>query len=177
MPELGIPAPDFSLPDPAGRIYTLADFADCDALVVQFLCNHCPYVRHIKQGISDFARDYRDRPLGVVAINSNAGAHAGDSPEAMLDDIETFSYRFPYLVDESQEVARAYQAACTPDFFVYDRERRLVYRGQFDESRPGNGAAVTGRDLRHAVDAVLAGRTVPEPQIPSIGCNIKWKDG
>jgi len=171
-------APDFTLPDTDGRMVSLSDFEGAPALLVAFICNHCPYVKHIRQGFADFAREYQDRGLAVVAINSNdAERYPDDSPEAMAREKEEAGYTFPYLFDETQEVARAYRAACTPDFFLFDGERRLVYRGQFDDSRPGNDVPVTGRDLRAAVDAVLEGRPVPEEQRASIGCNIKWKPG
>ncbi len=178
MAPLGMKAPDFTLPDTDGRMVSLSDFEGAPALLVAFICNHCPYVKHIRQGFADFAREYQDRGLAVVAINSNdAERYPDDSPEAMAREKEEAGYTFPYLFDETQEVARAYRAACTPDFFLFDGERRLVYRGQFDDSRPGNDVPVTGRDLRAAVDAVLEGRPVPEEQRASIGCNIKWKPG
>ena len=176
MVPLGTPAPDFRLPDPSGNLYALADFAGAPALLVAFICNHCPYVKHIRAGLARFARDYGARGLAVVAINANdATAYPDDRPEMMAVEARAAGYTFPYLYDESQQVARAYQAACTPDFFLYDGARRLVYRGQFDDSRPGNDRPVTGADLRAAADAVLAGTPVAEKQIASIGCNIKWK--
>lgn len=178
MPPLGVQAPPFSLPDPHGRWYRLEDFAEAPALLVMFLCYHCPFVAHIRMGLADFAREYRNKGLAMVAIASNDTAqYPQDGPQGMLREIEEAGYPFPYLFDEAQEVAKAYRAACTPDFFLFDARRRLVYRGQFDDSRPGNGVPVTGRDLRAAVDAVLQGKPVPEPQKPSIGCNIKWKPG
>lgn len=178
MLPLGTKAPDFQLPDTTGRIVRLSDFADAPALVVAFICNHCPYVKHIRAGLAAFARDVQARGVAVVAINSNdVASYPEDSPERMAEEVRSAGYSFPYLYDESQEVARAYRAACTPDFYLFDRERRLVYRGQFDDSRPGNGVPVTGKDLRAAVDAVLAGRPVSEKQKPSSGCNIKWKPG
>jgi peroxiredoxin len=178
MLELGTPAPDFRLPDVHGDAVARDDFRDAPALVVAFLCNHCPYVQHIRAALARFARDYRGRGLAMVAINSNdARTHPDDSPAAMAKEVEEQGYVFPYLVDESQTAAKAYRAACTPDFYLFDRERRLVYRGQFDGSRPGNAVPVTGADLRAAVDAVLAGRPVPVDQKPSLGCSIKWKPG
>ena len=178
MLELGTEAPDFRLPDPAGRMHALADFADAQALLVAFICNHCPYVKHIKPAFSDFAREYGARGLAVVAISSNdISTHPADAPEKMQEDAETFGYTFPYLFDESQAVAKTYRAACTPDFFLFDAERRLVYRGRFDESSPGKSVAVTGADLRRAVDATLAGERYDGPETPSMGCNIKWKPG
>ena len=176
MPELGLPAPAFSLPDTGGRSVQLEDFAAQPALLVAFWCNHCPYVKHIRAGFVEFVREYQPRGLAVVAISANdVTTHPADSPDAMRAEARQHGFGFPYLYDESQDVARAYDAACTPDFFLYDDDRRLVYRGQFDGSRPGNDVAVTGADLRRAVDAVLAGQDVPGEQTPSIGCNIKWK--
>jgi peroxiredoxin len=178
MLELGTPAPDFRLPDARGGTVALADFADAKALLVAFICNHCPYVKHLKEGLARFARDYQDTGLALVAISANdVSSHPDDAPEKMAEDAKRFGYVFPYLYDESQEVAKTYRAACTPEFYLFDGERRLVYRGQFDASRPGNDVPVTGKDLRAAVDAVLAGRPVPAEQAPSIGCNIKWKPG
>lgn len=178
MLPLGTPAPDFALPDTRGRIVSLADFSDAKALVVLFICNHCPYVQHIRSGLARVARDYQPRGVAFVAINANDVArYPADSPEQMALEVERAGYVFPYLFDESQAVARAYRAACTPDIYVFDGARRLVYRGQFDGSRPGNDVPVTGSDLRAALDAVLAGRPVPPDQRPSIGCNIKWKRG
>lgn len=178
MAPLGTPAPDFDLPDTDGAVRSLADFADAPALLVAFICNHCPFVQHIRTAFAAFAREYQARGLAVVAVNSNdVAAYPEDDPARMKEEKERFGYTFPYLYDETQEVAKAYRAACTPDFFLYDRERRLVYRGQFDDSRPGNGRPVTGADLRAAVDCVLAGKPVPADQKPSLGCNIKWKAG
>jgi peroxiredoxin len=178
MLHLGTPAPDFALPDPDGRIVALSDFAGAPALLVMFLCNHCPYVKHIRSGLAALAREYMDKGVAVVAINSNdAQAYPDDSPARMKEEAAAAGYPFPYLVDEAQNAARAYRAACTPDFFLFDRERKLAYRGQFDDSRPGNGIPVTGEDLRAALDAVLAGRPPSGQQRPSIGCSIKWKPG
>jgi peroxiredoxin len=178
MLPLGTPAPDFDLPDPDGERYQLADFADADGLAVAFICNHCPFVKHVQKEFVAFARDYAPRKLAVVAINSNdAKAHPDDAPVRMREVAQRLGYVFPYLYDDSQEVAKAYRAACTPDFFLFDKNRRLVYRGQFDGSRPGNGVPVTGVDLRAATDALLAGGQPDTVQLPSIGCNIKWKPG
>ncbi|MEO0997872.1 MAG: thioredoxin family protein [Pseudomonadota bacterium] len=177
MVELGSPAPAFSLPATDGQTLSLDDFSAARVLVVAFICNHCPYVKHLKPGLVEFVHHYRDQPVAFVAINSNdATSYPEDGFEAMVRDAEAHGYNFPYLYDESQAAARAYGAECTPDFFLYGPERELLYRGQFDESRPNNGSMVTGRDLRAAVDAVLAGRRVREPQIASIGCNIKWRE-
>jgi thiol-disulfide isomerase/thioredoxin len=178
MLPLGTPAPDFRLPDPSGRLVARDEFADAPALLVAFLCNHCPYVQHIRAAFAQFAKEYVPRGLAIVAVNANdAKSHPEDAPPRMAEEIERVGYVFPYLYDESQATAKAYRAACTPDFFLFDRERRLVYRGQFDDSRPGNGRPVTGADLRAAADAVLGGRPVPAAQKPSVGCNIKWKPG
>ncbi len=178
MLELGTEAPEFALPDPDGKVWSLEDFRDAPALLVVFMCNHCPYVKHILEEFVRFAREYRDKGLAVVAVNSNdVSAYPEDAPERMAELARRLDFPFPYVYDESQEVAKAYRAACTPDFFLFDRARKLVYRGQFDDSRPGSDAPVTGADLRAAVDALLAGRPVPEDQKPSLGCNIKWKPG
>jgi peroxiredoxin len=178
MLPLGTTAPDFRLPDTRGETISLADFSEARALVVLFICNHCPYVKHIRGGLAELGRDYRSRGVAIVAICSNdAAAYPDDSPAKMADEARVAGYTFPYLVDETQQVAKAYRAACTPDIYVFDGSRKLVYRGQFDDSRPDNGVAVTGRDLRAAIDAVLEGKPVAEPQKPSIGCNIKWKPG
>ena len=174
--QRGMTAPDFKLPGTDGRTWTLAEVAGPKGVLVAFICNHCPYVQHIRDGLAEFAREYRTRDLAIVGINSNdVTAYPDDRPEKMAEEARRAGYVFPYLFDETQAVAKAYEAACTPDFFVYDRERKLAYRGQFDDSRPGNGKPVTGRDLRAACDAVLAGRAPSGDQIPSIGCNIKWK--
>ena len=178
MLPLGTKAPDFSLPDTKGNQVRLADFADAPALLVAFVCNHCPYVKHIQEEFVAFAREYMPKGLAIVAISSNdVEAYPQDAPDKMAEESERFGYPFPYLYDENQDVAKAYRAACTPDFFLFDADRRLVYRGQFDDSRPGSDEPVTGRDLRAAVDALLAGMPIPEGQKPSIGCNIKWKPG
>ncbi len=176
MVALGTQAPRFHLPDAHGKYYNMEDFRGTLALLVMFICNHCPYVKHIRSGLAALGRDYSRDKLAIVAINSNdAAAYPDDSPEQMIQEARDAGYTFPYLVDESQGVARAYDAACTPDFFLFDRNRHLVYRGQFDDSRPGNNHPVTGKDLRAAIDALLSARPIPEPQIPSLGCNIKWK--
>ncbi|MEJ2552624.1 MAG: thioredoxin family protein [Gammaproteobacteria bacterium] len=178
MLKLGTPAPAFRLPDTTGRLLSLQDFEAASALLVVFMCNHCPYVKHIRPALAEFARDYQPKGLAVVGINANdAQKYADDSPEKMVDEVASAGYTFPYLYDETQETAKAYHAACTPDFFLFDKDRKLVYRGQFDDSRPGNNIALTGRDLRAAADAVLAGKDVTADQQPSIGCNIKWKPG
>ena len=179
MLPLGTSAPDFRLPEPAtGKTLSLSDFQDAPALLVMVICNHCPFVKHIRQGLIQFARDYQAKGLSIVAINANDAAnYPDDSPAKMAEDAKTFGYPFPYLYDESQATAQAYHAACTPDFFLFDAARKLVYRGQFDGSRPGNALPVTGNDLRAAAEAVLTGQPVSPKQNPSIGCNIKWKSG
>ena len=178
MKPLGTPAPDFSLPDTDGQIVRLGDFKDAPALLVAFICNHCPYVKHIRAAFADMARDFQARGVAVVAISSNdALAYPADGPAAMVVEKAEAGYAFPYLYDESQAVALAYQAACTPDFFLYNAGRKLAYRGQMDDSRPGNGLPNDGRDLRAALDAILDGQPAPEPQKASIGCNITWKPG
>lgn len=176
MLPLGTSAPDFNLPDPSGKRVSLADYKDAPALLVAFICNHCPFVKHIRKEFASFAKEYQARGVGIVAINSNdVENYPQDSPEKMAEEIKQVGYTFPYLYDESQQVAKAYRAACTPDFYLFDRNHRLVYRGQFDDSRPGNARPVTGADMRGAVDAVLAGQAVRTDQKPSVGCNIKWK--
>jgi len=178
MFELGTQAPDFQLPDTDGRTVALADFEGKKALLVMFICNHCPFVKHVRDELARLGRDYQEKGAGIVAISSNdIVAYPADGPDAMRDEKARVGYTFPYLLDERQEVARASGAACTPDFFLYAAARRLVYRGQLDDSRPGNGRPVTGRDLRAALDAVLAGGEVDADQRPSVGCNIKWKQG
>lgn len=178
MLPLGTEAPSFALPDTNGRIVTLSDFNVQPVLLVAFICNHCPFVKHVAPELARLAKEYQPRGVGIVGINSNdAETYPDDSPDNMAKEVRQRGYAFPYLYDESQEVAKAYRAACTPDFFVYDRDRRLVYRGQMDDSRPGDNVPVTGRDLRAALDAVLEGRPVAEEQRASIGCNIKWRPG
>lgn len=176
MLALGTPAPRFRLPDPSGRWVSSDDFAQAPALLVAFLCNHCPFVKHIRTEFAALAKEYQARGVAIVGINSNDVENfPDDSPAKMAEQIKEFGYTFPYLSDESQSVARDYQAACTPDLYLFDGKRKLVYRGQFDGSRPSNGVPVTGADLRAALDAVLAGKPVSAEQKPSIGCNIKWK--
>ena len=178
MLPLGTQAPPFRLPDADGRMVSLEETRNAPALLVMFICNHCPYVKHIRQELARFAREYQAKGLAVIGINSNdAERYPDDSPERMKEEKAAIGYAFPYLYDETQQVAQTYHAACTPDFFLFDKDRRLVYRGQFDNARPGNNKPVTGADLRAAVDAVLAGKPVSQQQIPSAGCNIKWKPG
>lgn len=177
MLELGTPAPDFALPDVvAGKTVRSDDLRDGKALLVMFLCTHCPYVKHMESALAALGNDYANKPIHIVAISSNdAAMYPDDGPAGLKEQAQRLGFRFPYLYDESQEVARAYQAACTPDFFLFDQDLRLAYRGQFDASRPGSGVPVTGQDLRAAMDAVLAGKPVAQDQRPSLGCNIKWK--
>jgi peroxiredoxin len=178
MLPLETPAPDFRLPDTNGKIVSLADFQSAPALAVLFICNHCPYVKHIRAALAELAREYQKRGAAFVGISSNdVKNHPADSPENMALEVKLAGYTFPYLYDQTQAVARAYHAACTPDLFLFDKHHKLVYRGQFDNSRPGNGVPVTGNDLRAALDAVLAGKPVSPHQTPSIGCNIKWISG
>jgi peroxiredoxin len=179
MLPLGTPAPDFSLVDVAtNRDVRLADFASKRALGVIFFCNHCPFVKHIQAGLVALGRDYEGKDVALVAVSSNdPGTHPDDAPAKLAAEAARAGYRFPVLFDETQKVAQAYQAACTPDFYLFDAGRKLVYRGQFDDARPGNDAPVTGKDYRAAIDAVLAGRPVPAAQKPSVGCNIKWRPG
>jgi peroxiredoxin len=161
-----------------GRCLSLADVAGTRGTVVMFLCNHCPFVKHVADQLAALGRDVMPQGIGVVAISSNdVATQPADSPEQMVRESEERGYPFPYLFDETQEVAKAYRAACTPDFYLFDGEQRLVYRGQLDESRPDSGIPVTGADLRRAIDAVLGGQPIPEPQRPSLGCNIKWRAG
>ena len=177
MAALGSKAPDFTLPDTvSGRSVKLEDFADAPALLVAFLCNHCPYVKHVLDGFVSFAREYGPRGLAVVAICANdAQAYPDDAPPEMAKLAKAKEFPFPYLHDESQSVATAYDAACTPDFFLFDSKRQLAYRGQFDSSRPRGTVSVTGADLRAAADAVLQGRAPSTEQIASVGCSIKWR--
>lgn len=178
MLSLGTDALDFRLSDTNGKTVSLADFKNAPALLVMFVCNHCPYVKHLRQALAQLGRDYQPKGVGIVAINSNdVATYPADSPAKMKEEVQSAGYTFPYLFDETQAVAKAYRAACTPDIFLFDSRHKLVYRGQFDDSRPGNGRPVTGKDLRAALDAVLAGRPVPPEQTPSMGCNIKWKSG
>ena len=179
MLPLGTPAPDFSLFEPyTGRTVSLGDFHDAQALLVVFLSNHCPFVKHLADHFAAVAGDYRERGVAVVGINANdIATHPDDSPERMKGEVDRRGYTFPYLFDDTQEVAKAYRAACTPDFFLFDGGHRLVYRGQYDGSRPSLDVPVTGSDLRAAMDAVLAGDAPVAEQVPSVGCNIKWKPG
>lgn len=178
MLELGTPAPRFELPDTDGAVVSIDDYAAAPALLVMFICNHCPFVKHLRDELARIGREYTARGAGIVAISANdAAAYPADAPAEMRKEKAEAGYVFPYLYDESQEVALAYRAACTPDFYLFDAERKLVYRGQLDDSRPGNDVPVTGRDLRAALDAVLAGAPVDADQKPSLGCNIKWKPG
>ena len=178
MAPLGMNAPTFKLPDTAGKMVSIDDFKNAPALLVMFICNHCPFVKHVRTELAKLAREYQQRGIAVVAISSNdVATQPDDSPEKMAEEIKSAGYTFPYLYDEAQEVAKAYRAACTPDFYVFDAKRQLVYRGQMDDSRPGNSVPVTGHDLRAALDAVLEGRPAAKDQKPSIGCNIKWKAG
>jgi peroxiredoxin len=176
MLSLGTSAPDFSLPNIDGSTVSLSEFADKPGLLVIFMCNHCPFVIHLRDELARFANEYQERGLSIVGISSNdVATHPDDSPEKMAEEAKSAGYTFPYLYDENQDVAKSYQAACTPDFFLFDRHQKLAYRGQFDDSRPESGIPVTGTDMRAACDAVLAGQPVSEEQKPSIGCNIKWK--
>jgi thiol-disulfide isomerase/thioredoxin len=177
MAPLGTPAFNFTLPDSvSGRMVSLTELRSDCATVVMFICNHCPFVKHVQQELARLARDYQPRGAAFVAISSNdVAAYPDDAPDRMQALAKTLGFTFPYLYDESQDVARAYQAACTPDIFIYDGDLQLAYRGQLDDSRPGNGLPVTGRDVRQALDALLASQPVDPNQRPSIGCNIKWK--
>lgn len=178
MMGLGTEAPDFSLLNVDGRTVSLSDFQDAPALLVMFICNHCPFVKHVAEQLALLGAEYQAKGVAVVAISSNdVSMHPEDSPEQMVHEVENRGYTFPYLYDEDQSVAKAYQAACTPDFYVFDKNQRLVYRGQLDSSRPDSGIPVTGEDLRAALDAVVSDQSVSADQKPSIGCNIKWKAG
>jgi peroxiredoxin len=178
MLELGTVAPMFCLPDTDGKMVSPVEFQSAPAMLVIFMCNHCPYVKHVAAGLAQLGRDYQARGVAIVGINSNDwNEYPDDSPQQMAEEVRARGYTFPYLADESQEVAKDYCAACTPDFFLFDKDRKLVYRGQMDSSRPGNNIPVTGQDLRVALDAVLAGKPVAASQTPSLGCNIKWKPG
>jgi peroxiredoxin len=179
MLALGTQAPDFSLPDTVtARTVSLFDYDDKTGVLVMFICNHCPYVKHVRDELARLGKDYQDSGIGIVAISSNDPTdYPEDSPEAMKAEAEQFGYVFPYLFDEDQAVAAAYTAMCTPDFFLFGPERNLVYRGRLDDSRPNSGVPVTGQDLRAAMEAVLAGEAVSEEQYASMGCSIKWKDG
>jgi peroxiredoxin len=177
MLPLGTAAPDFSLPDTDGNTVSLTDFSG-KPLLVTFICNHCPFVIHVRECLAKLGSEYQGKGVAVVGISSNdVSTHPGDSPEKMRDEKAGAGYTFPYLYDESQEVAKAYSAACTPDFFLFDGDHKLAYRGQLDDSRPDGGIPVTGEDLCGALDALLAGKSIPSEQKPSVGCNIKWKVG
>jgi len=178
MLKLGSPAPEFSLPDTDGHTVSLDGFKGTETLLVMFICNHCPYVIHVADELARLGRDYQTQGVALVAISANdIESHPADSPEKMREEKAARGYVFPYLYDETQAVAKAYTAACTPDFFLFGADRKLVYRGQLDDSRPNDNLPVTGADLRRAMDAVLSGQPVPGEQKPSIGCNIKWKPG
>ncbi|MDP0496287.1 MAG: thioredoxin family protein [Verrucomicrobiota bacterium JB024] len=179
MLPLGTPAPAFHLPDTAGNVVSLEAFDGAKAYVVMFICNHCPYVRMLRREIAHIGNEYQDKGVAFVAINSNdVDNYPDDSMDNMVQEVAEQGYSFPYCLDETQNVAKAYRASCTPDFFVFNKDRLLVYRGQFDDARPGNGINVTGSDLRAALDAILDDEEIPDDvQKPSIGCNIKWKPG
>ena len=179
MLPLGTTAPSFILPDvTTGKMYSLDAFHGKDALLVMFICRHCPYVKHVEQEIAKIGKDYQDKKLGIIAISSNdPTTYPDDAPDQLKEMAKRLGFRFPFCFDEQQEIAKAYKAACTPDFYLFDAQRRLVYRGQLDDSRPGNNKPVTGRDLRAAIDAMLTGKPVDDKQKPSIGCSIKWKPG
>ena len=178
MLALGAQAPPFSLPDANGMVITHEDFREATGLLVVFLCNHCPYVKHIRYELAAIGREYQPRGIAMVGINSNDGdAYPDDGVDRMAEEARAAGYSFPYLHDADQAVAKAYRAACTPDFFLFDRDRRLVYRGQLDDARPGKDIPVTGHDLRQALEALLGGRPIDKDQRPSMGCNIKWKPG
>ena len=179
MLALGTTAPDFSLPDVvSGRTISLDTFAGKKALVVMFICRHCPYVQHVKEALARLGRDYASNDIGIVAISANdATSYPDDAPDQLAAMTKELGFTFPFCYDESQETAKTYTAACTPDLFLFDANRKLVYRGQLDDSRPGNNKPVIGNDLRAAMDAVLAGKPVDPNQKPSVGCNIKWKKG
>ncbi|MBN1652545.1 MAG: thioredoxin family protein [Deltaproteobacteria bacterium] len=178
MLALGTKAPDFELADGSGALVRLNDFKDAPALLVIFLCNHCPYVKHIRFKLAEVADEYITKGVAIVGINANdAVKYPEDTPDKMVEEVRKTGYIFPYLYDASQQVAKAYRAACTPEFYLFDRDRRLVYRGQFDDSRPGNAHPITGSDLKAAMDAVLQNRVVSIDQKPGIGCNIKWRPG
>ena len=179
MLELGTKAPDFSLPDVVtGKIISLQTFSGKTALLIMFICQHCPYVQHVKTELAKLGRDYATKSIGIVAISANdANNYPDDAPSELKKMAKELGFPFPFCYDETQQTAKAYAAACTPDFFLFDGSRKLVYRGQLDDSRPGNNKLLTGRDLRVAMDAVLAGKHVPPDQKPSVGCNIKWKQG
>lgn len=178
MLPLGTKAPEFSLPDPSGKLVSLADFPKASAYLVVFMCNHCPFVKHLRDELAQLSQELQTKNVAMFGINSNDfEKYPDDSPEKMAEEIKHAGYAFPYLIDKTQDVAKAYQAACTPDFFLFDSDESLVYRGQFDDSRPGNEKPVTGADLRAAIEAVVTGKPLSEKQTASVGCNIKWKPG
>jgi peroxiredoxin len=179
MLDLGTQAPDFQLPDVVSeQTISLSTFAGKTALLVMFICEHCPFVKHVEQELAQIGQDYQDKSLGIVAISANSvQTHPQDAPEHLKAMAERLGFTFPYCYDESQSTAKAYTAACTPDFFLFDGDRKLVYRGQLDDSRPGNDKPVTGKDLRAAIAQALAGQRISPDQVPSIGCNIKWTPG
>jgi peroxiredoxin len=178
MLELGVKAPEFSLPDTEGNIISLNSLKVEKGILIMFICNHCPYVKHLNEALVEFANDYKKEGIECVAISSNdIENYPQDAPVHMKELVKEYQFPFPYLYDESQEIAKAYKAACTPDFFMFDEDLKLFYRGQFDDSRPGNSQPVTGIDMRNAANALLKGKSYPDKQIPSMGCNIKWKKG
>lgn len=177
MLSLGTKAPQFSLSDvTSGNTISISDFDGKKVLLVMFICRHCPYVKHVEQELTRIGKDYQNKDIGIVAISSNdIESYPEDAPDSLKEQAQDLGFTFPYLYDESQDVAKTYTAACTPDFFLFDKERKLVYRGQLDDSRPDNGIPVTGKDLRAAIDAVLSDQTPDPNQKPSVGCSIKWK--
>jgi peroxiredoxin len=178
MLPLGTPAPDFRLPDYKGSCVSLSDFKDAPALLVMFICNHCPYVQHVRPTIAKLTAEYKKKGVASAAINSNdTQKYPADSPAMMAEEVKAAGYIFPYLVDDSQQVAKAYRAACTPEFCLFDKDRKLYYRGRLDGSTPRSKTPTTGEDLRRALDLLLAGKPPPREQTPSMGCNIKWKPG
>ncbi len=178
MLELGTTAPSFSLPDARGATWSLDSFKGAKGYLVMFICNHCPYVKHLARELAQISKEFSKEGVAVIAINSNDFTlYPDDAPSKMLEEAKLHGWEFPYLIDKSQDIAKAYQAACTPDFFLFDSSKTLYYRGQFDSSRPGNGVAVTGEDLKGAVDSLLKAKAAPSKQLPSLGCNIKWTPG
>ncbi len=178
MLPIGTKAPDFILPDPTGKQIALSDFSEAPATFIIFMCNHCPYVKHLQKQLTEIAREFQDKGVAVIAINSNdTENYTDDSPKEMAKEIKKFDYTFPYLFDETQEIAKAYRAACTPDFYVFDGDQKLAYRGQFDASRPGNSLPINGADIKNALNSILNGEPVSTDQKPSIGCSIKWRPG
>ena len=178
MAPIGMDAPDFSLPDTQGSVVSLADFKGAPAFLVMFICNHCPFVKHLQVELASLVEDHQEMGLAAVAINSNDfSKYPDDSPQRMKEEEKNAGYTFPYLIDEDQSVARKYRASCTPDFFLFDKEQKLYYRGQFDNSRPGNSVSITGADLATAIESLLRGDEFSGKQKASVGCNIKWKEG